>query len=499
MPNTAVSLSNTADSFKPFNPADAIGDTTPTQAPLPMQAAGCGVLGMVIVIVVMIVVTVLTSGVAAGGSGAVLASTSGTAAAAAGTTVATAGSTWAAGVAALSGGLASTSTAIAASVAGAIVGGVASQGVGIALGVQKDFDWKSVAMGAITAGSGSAVGGLSRAVSAVGKFAAANPNLYSSISAAAGNALGQGIGVVTGLQKSFSWQSVATAAIMAPISRALGQPTKLGLPGEVSVGAQRAFENGIASFSTDIAGSAISVGLRAAMGEEISTEQALADAFGNALGNSIVDGIQTAGVRRQAKSLLEESGYEYGRANHRSSAEFAESLVRQGATRDEALAILRNDEIRSGLLDNDFARSGGISDALAGQRASNFVDEFRRGGATIAAAGENTLEEVTVSAAMRGQSGSTITQKVFSGGLHLVEGLTQLNDQHPTLANFAFTAGKTLLTGGPLKTVVTKLANATFDGVIGDLRGQLSLQAQTATEPRRLLRRQFCVSQAAMA
>ncbi len=92
------------------------------------------------------------------------------------------------------------------------------------------------------------------------------------------------------------------------------------------------------------------------------------------------------------------------------------------------------------------------------------------------------LEEVTVTGAAQGPTGETITEKVFSGGVHLVDGLKELNDEHPALAQLAFGAGKALLTGGPIKTVVTKVAELTLDSVVADARMAASNLAQSKTQ-----------------
>jgi hypothetical protein len=266
MPTTVVSLSNTSNSFKPFNPADAIGNTVPTQAPVPMpNAGGCGMIGTIIVLIVLIIVTVLSAGTAAGATGP-------TGAALVGGMSTT--SAWTAGMAALSGNLAAgTAASVAASAAGAIVGGVVSQGVGIALGVQKDFDWKGIALGAISAGIGAGVGSLARGAGAIGTFAKANPKVFASLGAVAGNLAGQGIGVAIGLQPAFDWRSVAVSAITAPLGKAIGGSTGGGQ---------------LENFVTDLGMSGVGVGIRAALGEKIDGRRALADAFGNAIGNAIV-------------------------------------------------------------------------------------------------------------------------------------------------------------------------------------------------------------------
>jgi YD repeat-containing protein len=301
MPNTVVSLSNTADTWKPFNPADAIGDTTPTQVPVPFAGdRGCGVIGMIIVIVIAIVITVLSAGTAAGGAGAMITTATGTTAAA--------GSTWAAGMAALSGGLAAgTAASVAAATVGAIVGSVVSQGVGIALGVQQEFDWRAVALSAASAGIGAGIGGLATSATAVGRFAQSNPYLYASLSAAGGNAIGQGIGIALGLQKSFSWRQVAVAAVTAPISKSIGDAVG-GEAAGILGGSERALRSGVQNFAMDLAQSAVGVGMRAALGEKIDGRSAVVDAFGSAIGNAIVDSGVRRGMWRDLESRAEAVG-----------------------------------------------------------------------------------------------------------------------------------------------------------------------------------------------
>jgi hypothetical protein len=98
-------------------------------------------------------------------------------------------------------------------VAGA-AGSVAGQIAGNALGVQDGFSWSAVAAGAIGSGLGAsgALGGLGGST-AFGK-------------AIAGNLVNQGVGIITGAQKGFSWAGVAASAIAAPITGSISQSIK---------------------------------------------------------------------------------------------------------------------------------------------------------------------------------------------------------------------------------------------------------------------------------
>jgi hypothetical protein len=94
----------------------------------------------------------------------------------------------------------------------------------------------------------------------------------------------------------------------------------------------------------------------------------------------------------------------------------------------------------------------------------------------------DVLEEVIVIGhrLQPGPSGSTITEKLFTGGIQLVDGFTTLHAEHPTLASIAFEAGRGVMTGGPVKTLLTKLAKTAFDGTVSQVGGYLSNKAQNA-------------------
>ncbi|WP_431256724.1 LysM peptidoglycan-binding domain-containing protein [Roseateles chitinivorans] len=174
IPQVTRSL-NSSSSGAVYNADKLIGDTSaPVVMPPPPPAkGGCGAVGMFIVIVVAVVVTALTYNYLAGE-----------------------------GILSMLG---------AGAAAGA-AGSAAGQLTGMALGMQSGFSWKQVGIGAI--------GG---AVSAgIGPAAGMAP-MEMAWRAALSNALTQGIGVVTGLQDSFSWRSVAIAAVAAPVADQVGK------------------------------------------------------------------------------------------------------------------------------------------------------------------------------------------------------------------------------------------------------------------------------------
>lgn len=211
-----------ADSFRPYDPSDALGNNNPIN-PVPQARAqkknGCGVLGQILLVVVAVAVAVVaTAGAAAAFSQATfgqalgamtgLGSTAaaGTAAGAAATATATATAT----AASIGAG-----TWIAAGAIGGALGSIASQGVGIATGLQDKFSWSGVALSAL----GGAVSGGLTTVNVFGKGAEGLAGIGNvAARGALSSVISQGIAAAAGLQPSFNWVGVAAAGISAAAS-----------------------------------------------------------------------------------------------------------------------------------------------------------------------------------------------------------------------------------------------------------------------------------------
>jgi YD repeat-containing protein len=278
IPNRITNLHNNAQTFKVYAPGAIIGDTTPTlpDPPPPPQRSGggCGGIGAILVIIVAVVVTVFTAGAAL----AVIAP----AATTAGMTV------WGAGMAALAGqaGVAG----IAAAAIGGAVGSIASQAVGIGIGVQDKFSWGAVASSALTSAFSAGVGSLG-AGGIAGKLGVENAVGQMMVNGAIGNAVNQGINIVTGQQEKFDWRGVAAAAISAPIASAVGGAAGKAFEGMGSLVSQTA--SGIASGLVRSAISRMVYG-----GGRIDIAKIATDAFGNALGNAMTQAFDRAGWMR---------------------------------------------------------------------------------------------------------------------------------------------------------------------------------------------------------
>ena len=171
--------------------------------------------------------------------------------------------------------------AVAAGAIGGAVGSIASQGVGIAIGAQEEFNWKGVALGAIGGGVSGGLGAI--ASGSVGALSGlSGPGLGVTMARAAiGSALTQGIGVATGLQDKFSWKSVAASTVGAGVGAVAGDALGMNDPGFRDLGFGEQLGKRLL---TGLAAGAATTAMR---GGRISATQVAVDAFGNALGDSL--------------------------------------------------------------------------------------------------------------------------------------------------------------------------------------------------------------------
>ena len=255
IPTRVGGTHNTANTFAPYDPSKVEGSTSPN-LPAPAGDGGddCGALGIIITIIV-VVVTVIAQQYEA------LPAEVGSETAAGGAAEVGAGGVADAGAAAE----ASSSSLGSLALQGA-VRSIAFQALGNLTGVQHGFDWKSVALSAVSAGVGAGV-------STVAGNAVVGAALTSVVT--------QGIGVATGLQHSFSWQGVAAAAAGA----AVGSATTAGL-NAASGGAIEATSSGrfVEGMLSGVAAGATTAAMR---GGRVDMLSVATDAFGNALGSSL--------------------------------------------------------------------------------------------------------------------------------------------------------------------------------------------------------------------
>jgi YD repeat-containing protein len=199
VPNKVTNVHNNAGTFRPYDPGEAMGDINPTIPAMPKppkNKGGCGGIGTIIAAIVTVVVTIYTAG-------AMFA-----------TSLQGFATTMSLGVQALSG----LGGAMIMSVAAA-AGSIAGQLTGMALGSQDKFSWGAVAS--------SALGAAVNSWGMFNANPTSLPSV--AINAGLSNSAGQLLGNITGMQKGFDWSSLAVSAISAPVGnfaseKLIGQP-----------------------------------------------------------------------------------------------------------------------------------------------------------------------------------------------------------------------------------------------------------------------------------
>ncbi|OUS27201.1 hypothetical protein A9Q99_15555 [Gammaproteobacteria bacterium 45_16_T64] len=278
IPNQVTNIHNTSETFKPYSATEIIGDTTPTMplAPPPKESGGgCGV-AQILVIIVVIVASIFTAGAALAGLGALGVTT--------GVTVgAGASGLFAAGLAV---GSASLGSAIVAGFVAGAVGSIVGQLTGMALGIQDEFSWGDVGVGAVT---GAFTAGLSTSQALAGVAAGTKETLSASqiamnsakylVRSAATYAVDYAANKAAGNEVSFSWGNVAASAVAASIVKnGIGNSTTSGVGGLIQSTAVGTAQGLLTREIKRTLG----------IGGKQSGEMILANAFGQAIGNSIV-------------------------------------------------------------------------------------------------------------------------------------------------------------------------------------------------------------------
>ncbi|WKB56040.1 LysM peptidoglycan-binding domain-containing protein [Eleftheria terrae] len=283
IPPKVTNIHNNAGTFRVYDPAEAMGDLTPTLPPPPHPPrGGCGALGVIVMVVVAVVVSWMTYGVLAPEAGVAVVG------AEAGAGAAVAGAGTAAGAGAVSSAL--TMQTVAAAAAAGAAGSVASQVVGKAIGAVDHFSWSGVALGAIGAGVGSGLGVAFGAATSMGSAAALG---------AAGNLITQGLAVATGLQKKFDWRGVAASALGSAAGYGIADAIGSAQYGNdwdkrfTDVSARAMIGNDIGGgFVRSAVSSLVNGGVRSAVqGYRPNWAAVAAESFGNSLGDAITEGI----------------------------------------------------------------------------------------------------------------------------------------------------------------------------------------------------------------
>jgi hypothetical protein len=255
VPNKVANNQNNNDTYRVYDPNDAIGNVSPTTPPKPSPHHGpaCGVFGEILLAIVAVVVSVVTYGALTGPATTLLGSIE------------------------------------AGAIAGA-AGSVASQTLGVITGIQKSFNWGAVALSAIGGAVGAGVG-------------PSGANLFGSMSSSIGvdgvaalqgitsNVITQGIGVATGLQKSFDWAGVAAAGLSAGVIKEVGTDLGFNPGGTDSMNLAKGAVAGMAGLIVSAATRTLING--SDFGDNIL--KGLPDVIGQTIGSAMAGQVKSAG------------------------------------------------------------------------------------------------------------------------------------------------------------------------------------------------------------
>jgi YD repeat-containing protein len=250
IPTRVNTVRNDYQTYRPYDASSVIGDITPT-LPMPAADQGCGAMGQVLMLAVAVIVTVYSAGAMTSAATGFMEI--------------------------MQAGAATLANNIPVAAAAGAAGSMASQFVGNVIGAQDGFSLQQIGLAALgsaaAAGIGQAMEPVSETVTGWERAATLAGR------SAMGNAVSQGVGVLTGLQKEFSWRGVAAAAVGAGMANGVTQGLEgtafAGAFGQLGVGTASGFIGGLAA--------------AAVRGGGFSATQVAVDAFGNALGNSIVN------------------------------------------------------------------------------------------------------------------------------------------------------------------------------------------------------------------
>jgi len=269
---------NDASTFKPYNPGDIAGSTTPSlptiaPPPPPPSRPHCNVVAAIIVIAVVVVATILTAGAALGATSFASAFVTGASAVA--------------GVGTIS------AATIGAAALGGFVGSAAGQLVGNALGVHEGFSFGEALTSGLTTAATAGLGSYVQGNSALATLKNGQPVLNaggSAVMAAGQYVAGSAAAELTGQEHHFSWAGLVASTASAAVTHALG-----GTP----VGEQ-ARGSGNGNFFGKVASGAINGGVTRELGEVLgdrhvqSWDSVASSAVGTAVASTIISAVTRA-------------------------------------------------------------------------------------------------------------------------------------------------------------------------------------------------------------
>ncbi|MGF6637641.1 LysM peptidoglycan-binding domain-containing protein [Paraburkholderia sp. MM6662-R1] len=233
VPNQVTNVHNTATTFKPYDPGKAIGNTQPTlpdPPPPPGKDGGCGGVAQIFAVVIAVAVSVVSMG---------------------------------------------TGSIVGAMLIGA-AGAAATQGVMIAAGEQHGFDWKGMAIGAVSAGIGAAA-------------APATSFWTAAAQGAVRSAATQGMALAVGAQRGFDWKGMAASAVASGVGFQAARTINVG---GSNVGFNMGSDPGrfVTGMGAGIAAGAASTIVRGgSLGRNVGA--ITMDAIASTIGNLVVDNV----------------------------------------------------------------------------------------------------------------------------------------------------------------------------------------------------------------
>jgi LysM repeat protein len=234
IPDKVANNQNNANTFRVYDPNLAMGNTSPTHPPKPHSNSGCGVVGQIIETVVSVAVSYMF---------------------------------------------------------GPIAGDVAEQLTAMALGDQKNFNWKAL--------------GVDVATDALVGVGGSGDPLIDAAHAVAANVVRQGLNLALGLQKKFDWTGVAVAGVVGGVTSWAGNELQannvtFGLTDANAIGAARGFT---ASMAGAIAGAASRSLIKGTdFGDNLVSE--LPDVIGATVGNLFIGGVNNVYAQQQGGASL---------------------------------------------------------------------------------------------------------------------------------------------------------------------------------------------------
>lgn len=307
IPNEVTNLHNNSQTFKPYNAGDVIGDVTPALKAPPPPKHHCGVFAQVMVIVVAVAVTALTTGLAIPALAGAL-----------GAATATGVAATALGAAAIAGGAA----------VGAAAGSIASQLTANALELQDGFSWSAVGTAALVAGLTAGLSAEAGNLLDIGGRLSASGIAgfkFSDVAMGALNfGIGAGVNVALNQPHAFSWASLTAAVVTSGL---VGGGTTGNSATDRATRASTLGRDFFGNFTRNLEAGVINRSVTIAMEGhgKLELQNIAADAFGNAIGNSIVSVIQDSEAEKQTAQINQNLDEESQQAQQQIDERFAQS------------------------------------------------------------------------------------------------------------------------------------------------------------------------------